>query len=271
MKNTICLMLCCSVLYAGCANREANPEAPKVEPKVDTAGTTYAVKYSDPREYVKRDNNAIRYEEARRLISKDKLPLLHEMLEDKTYAPYRHNIAELIGYISDDPTSVPVLFRYFQSNESGNISSLFIKPGAIKWIGKIGGDEADLILRKAVTEQGAVNLAEWLDDKPWPRKGMKRKHVIGFIRQAAMTGLVLTGKAENIRLVEEIYEQELPSAIRTKKATMVFGGAIDALAIKDFIAENGLEAYLSLYGNNRLKKLRPYLRKYMPMPPPPPK
>lgn len=266
MKNTICLMLCCSAFYAGCANREANPEAPKV----DAAGTTYAAKYSDPREYVKRDNSHIRYEEVRRLISKDKLPLLHEMLEDKKYAPYWHNVAELIGYISDDPTSVPVLFRYFQSDESGNISNLYIKLWALKWIGKIGGDEADSILRKAVTEKGAVDLAVWLDDKPWPRKGLTRENVIGFIRQAAMTGLVLTGKAENIRLVEEIYEQELPAAIRTKKATIVFGGAIDALAIKDFIAENGLEAYLSLYGNNKLKKLSPYLRKYMPMPPPPP-
>ncbi|MHC4333323.1 MAG: M56 family metallopeptidase [Planctomycetota bacterium] len=42
------------------------------------------------------------FEEARRLIAKDKLPVLHKMLEDEAYASCWHNVARLIGYVSND-------------------------------------------------------------------------------------------------------------------------------------------------------------------------
>jgi hypothetical protein len=98
--------------------------------------------YGDPRKFVTlKWHDGMSYDLTCRLITKDKLPMLYQMLNDKDYAPYWHNVARVIGYISNDSNSVPVLLSYFQRDDGSEVSSLVGKIWSIALIGKIGGDK----------------------------------------------------------------------------------------------------------------------------------
>jgi len=236
----------------------------------------FDAKYSDPRNFVRlKWFSGMPYKTARRLIKEDKLPLLYEMLEDKSYAPYWHKVALLIGYVSEDPNSVPVLLHYFQRDDSWNwksvdrmvgIPRIGGKVSALKWIGKIGGDEADIILRDAVTEQGAARLANaWIEGDLLPNSSTfeSKENVVELIRGRAAKGLVYSGRPENIDIVKLLYAQEDAYCRTNRKVTRLYNGLVDAMATQAFIAENSRESLLNISGaSNHLDIIEPYIRKY---------
>ena len=229
----------------------------------------FEAKYHDPRNFVTlRFYNGMPYKESRRLISKENLPLLYDMLADKTYAPYWHNVARLIGNVSNDPNSVAILLDYFQRDDGSNISSIGGKVWSLALIGQIGGAQADSILQQAVTEQGAEKLASaWIDKELWPEKNWSRAEVLDYIRNAVMLGLIYTDKPQNAAIVQDLYKQETARFKTDGKPTKLFAYTIDSMAAKAFIAEHGLEAYLDLRAEKRVQNLWPYLRQYGPSPP----
>lgn len=237
----------------------------------------FDAKYSDPRNFVQlKWYSGMSYKTARRLIKKKNLTLLHEMLDDKSYAPYWHQVALLIGYVSEDPNSVPVLLHYFQRDDSWNWKSVDRRPtgyqkiigkiSSLMWIGKIGGDEANVILRDAVTKQGAARLANaWIEGKLLPNSSTfkSRENTIMVIRARAAKGLAYSGKPENIAIVKQLYAQEDAYCIKNKKVTTLYNGLVDAMAIQAFIAENRRENLLNTLGTiNYLEVLGPYIDKY---------
>jgi len=215
-------------------------------------------KYSDPCNFVRLEwFEGMSYTKACQLITKDKLPVLYQILGDRDYAPYWHNVAQLIGYVSDDPNSVPPLIRYFQQDDHWNWTSVdrgtahnrFIgKLSALVWVGKNGADQADTILRDAITEEGAIRLAAaWLEKLPDPRLLETREDVIGLIRGCAAKGLILSGKPENTDIVTQFYA----TAKAERANSALLGQLMDAMAMKDCIADHGLESYFNMMDTAR--------------------
>jgi len=236
----------------------------------------FDAKYSDPRKFIRlKWHSGMPYKTARRLIKEDKLPLLYEMLEDKSYAPYWHKVARLIGYISDDPCSVPVLLQYFQRDDSWNwksvdrttgIPRLMGKISALAWIGKNRAGIADIILRQAVTEKSAEKLAaDWIGDNLVQGSSTfkSKENVVALIRNSAAKGLVYSGKRENIEIVKKLYAQEDAYCRTNRKTSTLHNGLVEAMAIEDFIREKSLESLLNTFGaSNHLDIMIPYLTKY---------
>ncbi len=235
----------------------------------------FDIKYSDPRKFVKlKWHSGMPYKTARRLIKEDKLPLLYEMLEDKSYAPYWHKVARLIGYISDDPCSVPVLLQYFQRDDSWNwksvdrttgIPRLMGKISVLAWIGKNRAGLADIILRQAVTEKSAEKLAaDWIGDNLVQGSSTfkSKENVVALIRSSAAKGLVYSGKRENIEIVKKLYAQEDAYCRTNRKTTTLHNGLVEAMAIEDFIREKSLESFLNIENSNYLNVMIPYFTKY---------
>ena len=237
----------------------------------------FDAKYSDPRKFIRlKWHSGMPYKTARRLINEDKLPLLYEMLEDKSYAPYWHKVALLIGYVSEDPNSVLVLLHYFQRDDSWNWKSVNRRPtgyqriigkiSSLMWIGKIGGNAADIILRDAITKQGAARLANaWIERELLPNSSTFKstENTIMVIRGRAAKGLAYSGKRENIDIVKQLYAQEDAYCRKNKKVTTLYNGLVDAMAIQAFIAENSRENLLNALGTiNYLEVLGPYIDKY---------
>lgn len=204
------------------------------------------------------------YDSVKKTIKKDQLPLLYQLMANPGYAPYWNNIARIIGYISDDPNSINVLLIYFQRDDISNVDSIAGKVGSIAWIGKIGGEKADSILKKAITKEGARELAKlWIDKEEWKKGRDKRDkdQVISYIQGAAISGLVFSGKKENWDIVDKLYNEQKVISLQGQN-TDIMSPLTDAMAIKAFIMDhnNDVESYFRL--DIVLTGLRPYLEKY---------
>ena len=271
------MVIICSLIIAGCSEKGtvnshelSNANQPQNNSMtLNREIADFEKKYSDPRDFVKlKWINGIPRERAIRIITKDDMPLLHEMLKDLDYAPYWHNVANLIGYISDDPCSVPVLLDYFQRNdETMTYVSFPAKIWCVANIGRIGKQGANELLHKAITEEGAIELAqEWLDSTSLEEE-YSREWTIDYIRLAAMHGLIYTGIKENIELIENIYEKENAVYKDTGEVTRLLHNSIDALAARDYIAENGISAYMNLASGDISRfssAMEPYFSRYAP-------
>ena len=131
-----------------------------------------------------------------------------------------------------------------------------------------GGDTANSILKKAVTNAGAQELAKaWITKETWPNQTWSTETAIGYIQNAAMKGLIYTQKPENIALVEKLYNEEKEMCYKNKKKTVIMSYLIDAMAEKDFIADhnNNVESWF-LFQDKReemgYSEITPYIEKY---------
>lgn len=243
---------------------------------VETA--LFEQKDSDPCNFIKLTwAHGMDYKYAQRLIGKEKLPTLHKMLENPDYAPYWHRVAELIGCVSDDSNSIPILLRYIQRDDTNawdwksnarknGYRMIMGKVRAFEWIGKIGGNRVNSILRDALTEEGAQRLTKaWIDGE-LPVLGKKggRKEVIEVLRGRAAMGLVFTQQTDNINLVKQQYEQEHARCKANKTTNRYYGGLVCAMADQAFIEENDRESRFNLWGSGglELKAVRPHIIRY---------
>ena len=218
-------------------------------------------------EYIKKHQNGpLRYSQTRELISKDDLPILYELLDDDEYAPNWRAAVETIGFISDDPESVNVLLKFIQRNDNDklNKNSIYSKICAFAMIGLIGGDTADSILRKSVTEEGARELAkDWIDEQV--PGSFDSERMVSVLQQYSLQGLVLSGKPENITLVEKLYNDEKEASLNNNQISNLMWALIDAMAIKDYITDAGLDTYMDkkVSGTALGAALGKYINKYM--------
>ncbi|MEJ2648250.1 MAG: hypothetical protein P8016_07575 [Sedimentisphaerales bacterium] len=243
MNKILIIQICFSIfILAGCSRQQ----------KLDKYVELYAMPYSIAR------NN----------VSKDQVPVLHKMLRDKKYAPYWHNIARTIGYISDDPNSVYALLEYFQRDDSWNLDTyvkLLGKVESISYLGYIGGQAASKIMRSCATSDGAQEMAKnWIDKdfaNNFPAFQVKEK-VIDRIRYSALIGLALTGTQENDSFITNLYEQERAYCESNKVKTYSFQMMADVMSLQDYVSQNGTEAYKNLPAEEKGVAILSNLSKY---------
>ena len=224
----------------------------------------------DITDYVKID---VRFRRSYRLVkgmfSEDQLPLLYKLLDDKEYEPYWVNVASVIGDLSEDPNTIPILLNYFQRDD-GEKADCLTKIWTLPHFGKIGGKEADSILRKAITVEGAKELSKaWCEEqeKKWRENGYDsdKENVVLTIQQAAFQGMILTGKKENWKIIEDLYNIENETMIKTEKMPDTLAFLVDAMALRDFLIENNndIEAFYRLERDEQPRVMMAYCRKYM--------
>ncbi len=227
------------------------------------AEAEFRAKYRDIRDYVKFGDPL--YGRTREMFSKDDLPKLYELLKDDNYAPYWTNVSQVIGFISDDPNSIPFLLDYFQRNDGAKNFSMLGKLWSLAWIGKIGGTLADSILKKAVTKEGARELAKnWIDEELWQDEIFKENKdaVIAYIRNDALKGLVLSGKQENIDFVTKLFNEQMAISLQNKKPTELINALGDAMTLKDYIADYGIDSFFAIWHSDDGRYIMPYVEKY---------
>ena len=87
--------------------------------------------------------------------------------------------------------------------------------------------------------------------------------MITFIQRHSLTGLVYSGKPENLALVEKIYNELKEISINNHERTELMSDLISSMAEKDYIADVGLETYLDeMNSGTDTGAISPYLKKY---------
>jgi hypothetical protein len=229
--------------------------------------TEQFLKERNPKEFVKlKWKNEAPYALTKRLLTPDSLPILYTLLDDIKYAEYWPRIVEVISYLSEDQKSLSVILNYitraddWTSLEAYDLSTRCRgKINSLKWIGLIGGGEADKILRQALTSDGARKLIkDWING-PLPKwasvywENDPAGQLIQVIQGYAAIGIVLSQNQQSIQLVEELYEtiriQHIGDGNRSPE---LMSKLREAKAIIKAIKELGFEEYRNQLGTTEL-------------------
>ena len=208
----------------------------------------------------------IQYWQVQTHFKDDQLPLLYEMLKDEEYQEFAPNIACVIGMLSHDVNSVPILIDCFERREKENITEELMtrKIFNLSFLGKVGSEQSEEVLKKALQTSGALELAEqWIDSEPVTRLYGNKEKVVLFIQRAAILGLVFLQKEETDAIVSQAYSLELSKSTTWKDRTPLCSSLSGAMAIKDYIKEYDLETYLrnpKYVPSQYLQKYSPWLR-----------
>jgi hypothetical protein len=203
------------------------------------------------------------------------LPQFYEILKDENISGYEVKMTVTsIGMISKrgNKQTVKELLDYYKRsvnwdkflhNDREIDKHVFAKFAALNWMGFIGGNDVEEILKKAMTVDGCKELAkEWYVDVDMPPTTYS---TLDHLRGHAAMGLAYSEKQEVQDLIKAEYEKERKICLDAGKTS---GGYInlltDAMARIDIVKDIGLEAHRKLYGEGSLSNLyQVYIRKYL--------
>jgi hypothetical protein len=77
------------------------------------------------------------YTEARRQFTGAVLPTLRALLDDPEYAAHWPKVAQLIGYLGNDPASPAALLKYLRRSDEPHWRGLESTPGYRAVLGKV--------------------------------------------------------------------------------------------------------------------------------------
>ncbi len=235
------------------------------------AGVSDAEHRNDLETYL-RVGMPLSYPKVRRDLGPKDLSRLHAMLQDPSEMARWGKAARLIGYLSDDQASVPLIIAYVRRSEDvahtlrekdNCRQAIMSKLLACEGLGFLGSPDADRFLRHAFSVQGAEELVSGWQAGGDVLKSFKqdRQDLIGLVRGWVAVGLVSTKSPENIRLVEDLYRTEHAECEKSRVSTQLHSGLVSALAIRDAIIELGFYPG-QWHESERDIGMSPYFEKY---------
>jgi hypothetical protein len=232
---------------------------------IDQYSAKYSVRPNEPKDVCEflrispNRNGPIPIRMAMNYQNEQSIQLLHEMLMDPADQHLWGSVYTMLGYLSKNPASVDAMMDYFQRADEWNVNPneptaramgrrrVTEKMLALQWIGRIDPERATPILQKALTLQGAEELAaKWINDPRLPEFSLTRAQTIGFIRGYAGKGLIFTQKPENIDLVIAL-ARESNEPINDPAVRQQYGQLVDALMYHLMIQDMGMEQHLISY------------------------
>ncbi len=212
-------------------------------------------KEHNPQEYVKMSRSFYTtYSKTKLLYTSDSLPEFYALLENQDYAEYWADIARIIGYISKESKSIEVLCDYIRRSDNWEPLSAYNiskrcsgKIESLKWIGLIGNKEADEILSKALTSDGARELIkEWIDGPLPIWATTQQQDIIGQIQGYAAIGIVYSRNQQNIQLVEKMYDQACAECKEQNFVSSYCRILAEAVTSNQLIESKGMESFCKL-------------------------
>lgn len=193
---------------------------------------SYSENLDDPQVFVKQDwTRGMPYDIIQRHIQQEEIPQLHEMLSDTDYKDYWPIVATIIGKISSDPNSVPILVDYIKRDDCEYLSEemIFLKTGLPRYLGWIGGEKAKEVLMGAVSQDGALVLVEnWIGSRPILRLWPTRDRALQIIQYSIIHGLAYLDDPEATAMIKELHTEAVKHYEATGTIKRLLCGLIDA-------------------------------------------
>lgn len=199
-------------------------------------------------------------------IQKEEVPVLHDMLGDAKYRPYWPIVALVIGKISRDVNSVPLIVEYIKRDDSDVLTSDMarIKMALVRNLGIIGGVTAKETLKWAATEDGAMAMLDkWIDEDIVIKTWKNRENAIRSFRGAALDGLSFLREEDSNKFIEGLYYKEVKKH-QEKIETPFLSYLVDSMAIKDCLKEMDIDEWIETEMSGDFNVLIPYIQKYSP-------
>ncbi|MBW8016753.1 MAG: hypothetical protein FVQ82_11245 [Planctomycetes bacterium] len=242
---------------------------------VDAKGLAKNVRLINPELLVKmRFHGAAPLGRIVKLYDESALPRFYEILKDESRSGRELDMGVIyIGLISKrgNKESVKELLDYYKrsvdwdkcrDDEHDLDSHVFSKFDALGWLGFIGGEDVEEVLKDAMTVDGAKELAkEWLVDIP-----QTTFSVLDNLRGHAACGLAFSDNKEMLKLIKDEYAKERKVCL---DAGITSDGYInqltEAMTRIDIVKDIGLEGHRKLHdGKGSYSNLyQQYIRKYL--------
>ncbi len=219
---------------------------------------TFELDQRDPRAFVRRSDHEITPGVTREPLTREAVPVLHALLDDPAYRRYWSNIAKTICYLSDDPASASVIINYIRRSDDWREGAIEThrectgKLLAIRWLGFLGGEEAERVLIQAMSPDGARELVKaWLDgllpvSAGGPDDGFAG--LVGVVQGSAAIGIVHAQSREGIQRAEALHEAARADfrdqGYSSESTSILLQRTGQAMAIRDLIQSMGIEGYL---------------------------
>ncbi|MCH7959126.1 MAG: hypothetical protein IID08_03275 [Candidatus Hydrogenedentes bacterium] len=213
-----------------------------------------------------------RIESIKRYLAQDDVPVLIDMLNDNRYQKDWAHLTRTLGFLDEGTEAQHAIIYHIQRGrpwpwgDSARLKIVWMKIAAVVTLGRTNGEVAQATARDALTESGALKLAEeWIErDLPGQFKSNPER-VIALIRGDAALGLVYSQDEESIQLVENLFESVAPRAIEQRKHQLensigfldqtreeqaldtLHGGLVTALAARDLIDDIGYDRLLKMH------------------------
>ncbi len=212
-----------------------------------------------------------------RLRAED-LPELYEALDLGVYVEKRYSILFAVCLLDEPMDALKAVTKYIESCEDyraypaeyyehGRNLFPFSKVVVVRLISYLPPDIGSEYLVKAFSESGAREIL-----KDWFEQNLPASHTLDFykkcLRQYAARGLAMLGDPVAFRCVEEEYERikTIPEKEWSPSDLSSLDSCIDALALRDVVAERGIdEALLYSEGGDlseSIANMFPYLERY---------
>jgi hypothetical protein len=239
---------------------------------VSGTGAATRARDMDPFEFMAIQwHSGLPLKEAREMVDPASLPRLRAALKDPQQASAWPKIAQLTGYLGEDAGTARDLLEYVRRAEAWGalkdnelFNRMVGKVKVLRWVGKIGDKDSVAVLKKAMTEAGAKELAkDWIDGRLPEWSGKVAGRTVELLRGTAAIGLVYSQDAEGIRLVELEYERVHAGRKNGEAGSEYYNQLIDAVATRDMMRDMGKQGFLDLMGSEKeMDSMSPYLRKY---------
>ncbi|HUT31145.1 MAG TPA: hypothetical protein VMX13_15225 [Sedimentisphaerales bacterium] len=234
----------------------------------------------DPRLLVKiHFQGATPYHSIAKSLDATSLPAFYEVLRDVNSSGYELDQAVIfIGQISErgNEEAANALVEFakqgvnwdkwkWRDDEPEVDLHVISKWHALDSLGYIGGENAETVLRRAMTADGAKELTkEWLGGVPV--SAFAQDSVVANLRGYAAKGLAFSPKPAMHDLIRSEYDRERQACIDAGViAAAYFNQLCDAMARMDVVKEVGIEAHRALYdGQGSYSALYgKHIRKYL--------
>jgi hypothetical protein len=134
----------------------------------------------------------------------------------------------------------PIKFEQFTNNLRNLKDVLMGRRNILEAIGRVGGTNAEAILKQALTKEGARELSRaWFSQVP--AEVFPPDNLVGLIRGGAAKGLVYINTPESLELVRAEYNRERQACIAADKLSRYYNYLASALATMDALKAMGYD------------------------------
>lgn len=256
--------------------------APSTEPDASQRNSassieqaSFEARMNDPRQFARLLwDHGLSYTGTRARFNASHLGQFYPLLRDPEYRAYWGNTSKIIAFIgreaADRDKSTAVLLEYFRRPEEWKQGrqpmQVAEKINALELVGLVGGTAAEPTLLKALTREGAAEIAgEWINGPAPSYYPGTREQAIELIQGRAAKGMIYLRQPEGLAMIERMHHELDADATLRRTKHLLYDGVGSALAVRDYIADTGIDEYLKGWGENPvggIMKLQPYLKKY---------
>jgi len=220
-------------------------------------------------------NKVAQYPQLAEAFSEDAIPAMRDILNDPQSTEHWYAIVRLMSFFEDSAAASDALINFIEKDERtlfdgspaqdvrGNDGVIFrAKVRAVRMLGWTGGDHADDVLGRLITEGGAKKvIAGWFDEAATLSADRDSSKQLHRLRANAARGIAIATSKDNVGLLEDTYnhyheivtnrvgrklaidERRRDTTKSERNLEILYDGLVEAMAVAEFVSSHDRQQF----------------------------